>query len=187
MGRLAVFRFLMLGAALMLATGARAQVTPAPSAVPPDRGGIMVQLAGSTDALRTTLGWETPVLWTHRSADGPGRVELTGEFGVSYWDARQGRQPASLWQLSAIPMLRWWPDGGRFFVEGGIGPTLVSRTQFADKAISTAFQFGDHLGVGYQFTPAVRASLRVSHFSNADIKEPNPGFTFLQLSLTYLY
>ena len=183
MHHLAVFRLLTLVTALTLATGARAQATPAA----PDRGGIMLQLAGGPHALRTTLGWETPVLWTHRAANGPGRLELTGEFGLSYWDARQGREPASLWQLSAIPMLRWWPDGGRFFVEGGIGPTLVNHTQFAGKTISTAFQFGDHLGVGYQLTPKARVSLRVSHFSNADIKSPNPGFTLLQASWTYLY
>ena len=160
MDRLVNFRLFLLAAALALGTGARAQDAP-------DRGGLMLQWAGGSHALRTTLGWETPVLWTYREADGPGRIELTGEFGVSYWNARRGLQPASLWQLNAIPMLRWWPEGGRFFVEGGIGPTLVSRTEFAGRAISTAFQFGDHLGVGYQFTPAVRASLRVSHFSNA--------------------
>ncbi len=186
MNRLAVVRLCTLGAALALATGARAQAAP-PVPAAPDRGGIMLQLAGSHHAIRSTLGWETPVLWTHRVANGPGKVELTGEFGLSHWDARHGLQPASLWQLSAIPMLRWWPDGGRFFVEGGIGPTLVSRTRFADETISTAFQFGNHLGAGYQFTPAARVSLRVSHFSNAGIKSPNPGFTLLQVSWTYLY
>ncbi len=180
---LAIFRLFALVTALTLATGARAQA----ASPTPDRGGIMLQLAGGPHAVRTTLGWETPVLWTHRAANGPGRIELTGELGLSYWGARQGREPASLWQLSAIPMLRWWPDGGRFFVEGGVGPTLVSHTQFADKTISTAFQFGDHVGVGYQLTPAARVSLRVSHFSNADIKSPNPGLTLLQVSWTWLY
>ena len=182
---IAVFRYFLLGTTLALVAGAgvRAQST----AAPPDRGGINLQLAEGPHAFRTTLGWETPVLWTHQAANGASRLELTGEFGVSYWEARQGLQPASLWQFSAIPMLRWWPGGGRFFVEGGVGPTLVSRTRFADKTISTAFQFGDHLGVGYQFTPALRASLRLSHFSNADIKTPNPGLNVVQLSWTWLY
>jgi lipid A 3-O-deacylase len=183
MDHLAVFRSLLAVAALAPAMGAHAQTAPAA----PDRGGILLQWAGGPQALRTTLGWETPVLWTHRAANGPGRLELTGEFGLSYWRARQGREPASLWQLSAIPMLRWWPDGGRFFVEGGVGPTLVSHTRFVDRSISTAFQFGDHLGVGYQLTPAARVSLRVSHFSNADIKLPNPGLTLLQVNWTWLY
>ncbi|MDR3452785.1 MAG: acyloxyacyl hydrolase [Rhodoferax sp.] len=183
MPRLAVPGFLALSAALALAANAHAQVT----ADPQDRGGVIVQMAGGPRALRATLGWETPVLWTHQAPGGPGRVELTGEFGVSYWGATHAREPASMWQLSAIPMLRWWPGGGRFFVEGGIGPTLVNRTHFAGEDISTAFQFGDHLGMGYQFTPAIRASLRLSHFSNADIKQPNPGFNLLQLTCTYLY
>lgn len=179
----AVFRFLMLGLALALAAGAHAQGT----AGPPDRGGLEVQLGGGPHALRATLGWETPVLWTRQALGGPGRVELTGEFGLSYWGATHAREPANVWQLSAIPMLRWWPGGQRFFVEAGIGPTLFSRTRFAGEAISTAFQFGDQLGAGYQFTPAIRAGLRLSHFSNADIKKPNPGFNMLQLTCTYRY
>ncbi len=150
-------------------------------------GGLNAHWASGPHAQRLMLGWETPVLWSRQSARSPGRLELTGVLGVSYWHATHGRQPASVWQLSAIPMLRWWPRGQGFYAEGGIGPTLFSHTHFADENISTALQFGTLLGVGYQFTPAVRVGLGVSHFSNAGIKKPNPGFTMLQLSYSYRY
>ena len=102
MHRIAVPRFLMLGTALALVASAQAQSTAAHNS-----GGLSVQLASGSHAQRATLGWETPVLWTHHNADGPGRVEMTGDLGLSYWHATQGRKPASVWQLSAIPMLRW--------------------------------------------------------------------------------
>ncbi|MBS0318509.1 MAG: acyloxyacyl hydrolase, partial [Proteobacteria bacterium] len=111
----------------------------------------------------------------------------TVELGVSYWRARGEREPCCVWQLSAVPLLRWWPGSGRWFVEGGIGATLFSHTYFADRAISTAFQFGDMVGVGWQLTPDLRVGLRLAHFSNADIKRPNPGLNVVQLSLTHLY
>lgn len=181
MHRLAIPRFLLLGTALALIAPAYAQSTAQ------DGSGFSLQLGSGSHARRATLGRETPVLWTQRSTGSQGRVELTGEFSLSYWDATQGRQPASVWQLSATPMLRWWPGGQRLYLEGGIGPTLFSRTRFSGEAISTAFQLGNHLGLGYQFTPAIRAGLRFSHFSNAGIKKPNPGLNLLQLTYTHRY
>jgi lipid A 3-O-deacylase len=64
---------------------------------------------------------------------------------------------------------------------------VFNKTRFADKTISTAFQFGDHIGVGFQLTPQSRLSLRYSHFSNASIKTPNPGLDVTQLTYTYLF
>ena len=37
------------------------------------------------------------------------------------------------------------------YVEAGIGLHLLSHSSIGDKRLSTAFQFGDHLGVGYRF------------------------------------
>lgn len=152
-----------------------------------DRAGIALQFAAGPQAVRSTLAWQSPVLWRRAETADAGRLEATVELGVSYWSAHGERGPCCVWQLSAVPLLRWWPGAGRWFVEGGIGATLFSHTHFADRAISTAFQFGDTVGVGYQFTPDLRVSLRFAHFSNADIKRPNPGLNVLQLSLTHLY
>ena len=49
------------------------------------------------------------------------------------------------------------------------------------------FNFGDHLAVGRSFgvQREHELALRVQHFSNGGIKEPNPGETFLQLRYVY--
>ncbi len=150
-------------------------------------GGVNVQLGTYARASRAALNWETPVLWSWQRHGGPSRLELTGELGVAYWSAKHSRQSASAWQLNAVPMFRYWPGGAsRCFVEAGIGATLLNRAHFAGDSFSTAFQFGDHLGAGYQLTPSQRVSLRFSHFSNAAIKQPNPGLNSVQMVYTYL-
>src|SRR5690606_36732688 len=103
-----------------------------------------------------------------------------------YWLAQGSRAPARAWQFSAIPLLRWsWNT--RYYLEAGIGPTVFSRTDFADRHISTAFQFGDHIGAGVYLSHNSRLGLRFSHFSNGSIKDPNPGLNILQLMYTYQY
>lgn len=134
---------------------------------------------------RAELAWESPSVWTHRF-EGGSRLDLLGELGVAYWHANGSRSPGSVWQLSALPLLRWtWAD--RYYVEAGIGATVFSRTRFADEGISTAFQFGDHIGVGMHLTDRSRISLRYSHYSNAGIKRPNPGLDLIQLNYSYQY
>lgn len=150
-------------------------------------GGVSVQLGTYTRASRVALNWETPALWSRQWRGGSSRLELTGELGVAYWSAKHAHQPAGAWQLNAVPMFRYWPSGvPHCFVEAGIGATLFNRTRVAGDRFSTAFQFGDHLGVGYQLTPSQRIGLRFSHFSNAAIKQPNPGLNSVQMTYTYL-
>lgn len=146
---------------------------------------VGIRLGAGDNYKRAELAWESASLWTHRFAGGS-RLDLVGELGVAYWDANGSRRPSSAWQLSAIPLLRWtWAE--RYYVEAGIGATVFSRTHFADKQIGTAFQFGDHIGVGMHVTDRSRLTLRYSHFSNAGIKRPNPGLNVLQLNYSYQY
>jgi lipid A 3-O-deacylase len=73
------------------------------------------------------------------------------------------------------------------YLEAGIGFHLLSHTQIGDKRVSTAFQFGDHLGFGYRFgaKSAFDLGYRFQHLSNASIKRPNPGINFHQIRLQY--
>ena len=87
---------------------------------------------------RYTLNYETASVWTHQFGGNWGRLDLTPEFGASYWTADGSRTPGHAWQFSAIPMFRWWA-GERFYLEAGIGATLFSTTRFANENISTAF------------------------------------------------
>jgi len=159
-------------------------LSAAVAAQPADRSSIGMQYGVDSDFSRYTLNLETAPWWS-RSTD-YGRFTLQGEFGVSYWHARQHGNDIvrSAWQASAIPLFRWWLTE-RFYLEAGIGLTLFNHTQVGDHQLSTAMQFGDHLGVGYQLADHWRVGLRVSHFSNAGLKRPNRGLNAYQLGVSY--
>lgn len=150
------------------------------------QGGIGLHYGMNSDYSRTELVYETPSTELYRFGGNWGRIELSGEFGAAYWSASGSRNPSHVWQFNAIPMFRWWMSE-RFYVEAGIGATAFTSTKFADERISTAFQFGDHLGLGVLVTPNNRLGLRYSHYSNAGIKRPNPGLDVVQLTYTYQF
>lgn len=150
------------------------------------QGGIGLHYGVGDHYQRAELVYETPGLQLIKFDGNWGRLDLTGEFGAAYWWASGSRSPSNVWQFNAIPMFRWWMSE-RFYVEAGIGATAFTSTRFADKDISTAFQFGDHIGMGFLVTPNNRLGLRYSHFSNAGIKRPNPGLNVVQLTYTYQF
>ncbi|CAM4362894.1 Lipid A deacylase [Bordetella tumbae] len=156
------------------------------SAQAQSQGGIGLHYGVGDHYSRTELVYETPSLELYRFGGNWGHIDLNGEFGAAYWSANGSRDPSHVWQFNAIPMFRWWMSD-RFYVEAGIGATLFTHTRFADENISTAYQFGDHVGLGFLVTPNNRLGLRYSHFSNASIKRPNPGLDVLQLTYTYQF
>jgi len=116
------------------------------------------------------------------------------EASASRWQNRSGyaSDHGVLTQVALIPVLRYNMDKGRspWFVEGGVGMTITSSVyRNTDKHFSTAFNFGDHLGVGRAFGPDRNdeIALRAEHFSNAGIKHPNPGQNFLELRYTHRF
>ncbi|MBB5215052.1 acyloxyacyl hydrolase [Parapusillimonas granuli] len=147
--------------------------------------GLGIQLGFNSGYRKAMLAYETPALWSHRFSGDWGRVDLGVELGVAYWDARRD-DPNSMWQLSAIPILRWWPADA-FYVEAGVGPTVTSRTVFAGRELGTRFQFGSYLGAGFTVQDRHRIGLRYAHYSNANIKKPNMGLDILQLTYTYRF
>lgn len=156
------------------------------STAEPTFGGVSVSAGYGNYYSRAEIAWESPSLWTYKFSDGYGRLDLVAELGAAYWMAQGSRSPSRVWQFSATPFLRWsWND--RYYLEAGVGASVFSRTDFADKNLSTAFQFGDHIGVGAYLSDTSRVGLRYSHYSNAGIKRPNPGLNILQLMYTYRY
>lgn len=142
---------------------------------------------GSTNT--TTAGMTFP-WWPGRTAQqGP----LTGYWDVflSNWHAPAlGDGPRNYAQIGALYTWRYrFGEGSSpWFAEGGIGGSLMDHVyQTPDRSFSTAFQFTEVLGVGRSFgeNGAHELSLRVQHFSNAGIKKPNSGETFLRLRYTY--
>jgi lipid A 3-O-deacylase len=134
------------------------------------------------------------VVWPWSWQRSFGAAQATGitEAFVSHWSGRgiTGRQ--SFTQVGLLPLVRLRLDGGRspWFVEGGIGISVMDRTfRTQDKEFSTAFNFVDVVGVGRSLGADRRReiSLRISHISNANIKKPNPGEEFLQLRYAMMF
>jgi lipid A 3-O-deacylase len=87
--------------------------------------------------------------------------------------------------IGLTPVFRLRADDGKgWFAEVGIGAHLLSeRYHNATKDLSTAFQFGDHIGVGYVFNNGWEGNLKFQHFSNGGIKKPNDGVNFVLVQL----
>lgn len=124
---------------------------------------------------RATLQWEATFgQWIGERDDGAGGTSATRTWAT---------------QVGLTPVLRWRPMGadGGWFVEGGIGANLILPSyRRQDKRFSTAFNFGDHLAVGWRFGERRQheLALRIQHFSNGGIRLPNPGENFRQLRYT---
>ena len=123
--------------------------------------------------------------WSQRWFASNGR-HLSG-----YWDAN-----LAVWRLEAYrnvpgqkkniavagltPVFRYQADDKLgWYAEAGIGVSLLSDLyKNEDKELSTAFQFADHVGVGYT-TAKWDLGLRFQHYSNGSIKSPNAGANWL--------
>ena len=163
----------LLGAALAL-----------PAAAQPTQNAWSLHRAKGKTYKRVGLNWHSEALWTRRLGES-GRVELSAELGLAWWRPDAGAPAGDMLQFSAVPLWRFWASPqSRLHVEIGIGPSLLSRRQFAGRNLSTHFQFADHIGLGYALDERSRLGLRYSHFSNAGIKRPNPGLDVLQITWT---
>ena len=113
------------------------------------------------------------------------------DLALGYWQ-RQRRAPGQHDEHhrdrpdAGLPLAAERPHGP--YVEAGHRrPSAVAHARSATSALSTAFQFGDHLGVGYRFGAkgAFDLGYRFQHLSNAGIKRPNHGINFHQIRLQY--
>lgn len=115
-----------------------------------------------------------------------------------YWDLTLARWhgdrfklvPGATQNLTAIgitPVFRFQSDSLKgFYGEAGIGAHLLSELYDNNgHQLSTAFQFGDHLGIGYVFQNKLDLGLKILHFSNGSIKKPNDGVNFMAIRLSY--
>jgi lipid A 3-O-deacylase len=146
---------------------------------------VFVQHAEAARARATTVGATWDLAWTRPWAGG--RLSSYVEASIGHWSAETpngDRDTAAVSQFGLTPVLRWQAADSPWFFEGGIGLNLIGPVyRSGQKRFSTAFNFGDHLAVGYQWGERRQheLALRVQHFSNAGIKQPNPGEDFGQL------
>jgi hypothetical protein len=111
-----------------------------------------------------------------------------------YWDANlafwhgtdykgMSNHNQNLWVVGITPVFRYQNDSKLgWYGEAGIGASLFSQLyDNADNRLSTAFEFADHIGVGYVLENKWDISGRIQHYSNGGIKHPNSGVNWLVL------
>jgi len=159
-----------------------AQGSLAPSAV-----FVQIGKAEHVEAITGGFAWDWGKEWT----PGAGRLSGYWEASLSLWrhPAPDGQGSARLGLVAFTPVFRFTLDGDSpWFLEGGIGVTWMNTLYATDaKQFSTRFNFGDQIAVGWRFGTGLRQelSLRAIHYSNGDIKAPNPGENFIQLRYSY--
>lgn len=130
--------------------------------------------------------------WSWFNSNG---THITGywDASIGYWQGRQWNNvPGAhegIGDIGFTPVFRFENTSKKgFYVEGGIGAHLLTKTyDNNDDHLSTAFQFGDHLGVGYVFNNNWEVAVKAQHFSNGGIKKPNSGVDFLMMKVAYRY
>jgi hypothetical protein len=117
-----------------------------------------------------------------------------------YWDANlaqwRGNAPnntsdrhQNITVIGLTPVFRYERDDKLgLYGEGGIGVSLFSELyRNADNRLSTAFEFADHIGVGYVLDNKWDLSARIQHYSNGGIKHPNSGVNWFVLRAAYRF
>ena len=114
------------------------------------------------------------------------------DLAAGYWDADKfpGAKHDALFDLGLTPVMRLQGNGRVGpYAELGLGAHVLSHSSIGLTRMSTAFQFGNHVGLGYRFGPKTSYDLsyRFQHLSNAGIKRPNAGINFHQVRLQYWF
>lgn len=113
------------------------------------------------------------------------------ETNVGFWRANHWNNVAgaseNLMDIGFTPVARFQNDSKKgFYAEMGIGYHLLSKLYNNDTyKLSTAFQFGDHIGIGYVLDNHWEIGAKIQHYSNAGIKHPNTGVNFAVVKATY--
>jgi hypothetical protein len=142
----------------------------------------------SIDKYGVIAGWQHPrPLWQGSAW----QLQLRHEVELATWRLKT---VSDIVEFGYSPVFRFQrvtgdvPSG--FYVEGAIGVRLLSHTRIhQDKTMSTAFQFSDMIGAGYQWGEQGRhtVGVRYQHLSNAGIKRPNPGINYSTLFYRYTF
>ncbi|MBQ4833307.1 acyloxyacyl hydrolase [Pseudoalteromonas sp. MMG010] len=115
-----------------------------------------------------------------------GHAKFYFESSVNVWQFHKSGHSQSNTVVAISPVLQFPAfnfNGKLFSIEAGIGISLINKTYFAEKNLSTHYQFEDRIGLVTTIGDTDLA-LRVIHYSNAGFKHPNPGINFLTLSLS---
>ncbi len=186
------FAALLCTIAFSAASGAATAAADELQALPQTRS-IYVE-AGYTDhggpTTRTrTVGLRVPLQYSWWQ----GRIRTHLDVYLSDW-VSTAAPPARRHntQLGVVPMARYrFADGqSPWFVEGGIGLSYLTATHHTPNGpFGSRWNFSDHLGVGRNFGAQRQheISLQAKHVSNAGLRKPNPGETFVQIRYAHRF
>jgi len=144
---------------------------------------MFAQTSSGSSTHAWSAGWQWD--WQRRWQIGPS-FSLTG-----YWELSMGRWYAEnnwhdserVWttQLSTIPSVRlasaWRPT---WYADFGVGPSVLLPLYISrERTFSTEFNFQTHLAFGRLIGAHGQHdfAVRVDHYSNAGLDQPNPGLT----------
>jgi hypothetical protein len=115
------------------------------------------------------------------------------DFNLAQWRGNAYRgvddQHQNITVIGVTPVFRYERDDKRgWYAEGGIGASLFSQLyDNADNRLSTAYEFADHIGLGYVLDNKWDLSARIQHYSNGGIKHPNSGVNWFVLKAAYRF
>jgi hypothetical protein len=114
------------------------------------------------------------------------------DLDLAEWRSNQYRnipgESQNLTEIGITPTFRLQSPGGRIFIDAGIGAHLLSSLYNNNgRRLSTAFEFGTKLSLGYSVTAATDVAVVVQHYSNGGIKQPNNGVNFASLKLIHRF
>lgn len=111
----------------------------------------------------------------HWAESSVGHITGYWDTGFTHWQADHGENNNS---LSFAPVFRYQFNGGDYikpFIDVGIGVSAFQHLEVEDQKFGTSFNFEDRIGAGLHFGNGQEVALRVIHYSNGGIREPNEG------------
>jgi len=114
-----------------------------------------------------------------------GRMEINANFWQSTLDNPTNKNG---FIIGIHPIFRYSSPTifQQAYFELGAGPQIISDTILENENKSTLFQFGNVFGFGYA-NKNYEVGYRYLHYSNANIKMPNPGTDFHNLHVAYKF
>ncbi|HZW13858.1 MAG TPA: acyloxyacyl hydrolase [Noviherbaspirillum sp.] len=129
--------------------------------------------------------------WSKRWWDSNG-THIGGywDLNIAYWHGNRfqdiSNRSQNIGEAGITPVFRFQSNMLKGpYVEIGVGVHVLSdRYDNNGRQLSTKFQFGDHLGIGYVFENKWELGVKLQHFSNASMKQPNDGVNFAIIKLS---
>lgn len=159
-----------------------------PASVAADSVSIEFGVGDKVKMARLGAQWKWNSMWWRSNGTHIGGY---WDASIAQWRGNQFRNISGNTQnisaLGITPVFRFQNDTLKgFYAEAGIGAYLLSELYDNNNhQLSTRFQFGDHIGVGYVFANNTDVSLKIQHFSNASIKKPNDGVNFAVVRVNF--